>query len=348
MQIAIIGAGIAGLTAALHLSKHAQVIVYEKSRGFGGRAATRWHDLPTGGRVYIDHGAQYLKDDSPALHELIHNMLPTEELRDIARPVWTFDQSNVISEGDRVQNRDPKWTYQTGLAKLGRLTAEVGALNVKLQVRVGKLTYADKGYTLFDDQGACLDTVDHVLIAIPSGQAADLIAASDLPITESATLESTLRTATYRRCITVAFGYDHPILEKPYYALINIDRAHPLSWMAFEHDKPGHVPPGHAVIVAQMAGGFSLEHWDTDQAVVIDEVGNMVARLLNTDLGALGWTEYQKWRYSLPDSLIAEADLNGILEGLWFAGDYLRGGRVHLAAQTGYDVAQRIHQSEDP
>lgn len=57
MRIAVIGAGLAGLTAARELAGH-EVVVFEKSRGPGGRTATRRG--PDGMR--FDHGA-------PALHD---------------------------------------------------------------------------------------------------------------------------------------------------------------------------------------------------------------------------------------------------------------------------------------
>ena len=41
-KIAIIGAGLAGLTLARALPAHAEVTLFEKSRGIGGRMATRY------------------------------------------------------------------------------------------------------------------------------------------------------------------------------------------------------------------------------------------------------------------------------------------------------------------
>ena len=52
-KIAIIGAGLSGLTAAHDLKEHANVTLYEKSRGVGGRLATRRAEP-----FSFDHGAQ--------------------------------------------------------------------------------------------------------------------------------------------------------------------------------------------------------------------------------------------------------------------------------------------------
>jgi NADPH-dependent 2,4-dienoyl-CoA reductase/sulfur reductase-like enzyme len=54
--MAVVGAGISGLTCARTLADHGlPVTVFEKSRGVGGRMATRRSD---NGAVF-DHGAQY-------------------------------------------------------------------------------------------------------------------------------------------------------------------------------------------------------------------------------------------------------------------------------------------------
>jgi len=55
MHIAVVGAGLSGLTAARQLqSQGHHVTVYEKSAGVSGRMSTRQTEL--GG---FDHGAQY-------------------------------------------------------------------------------------------------------------------------------------------------------------------------------------------------------------------------------------------------------------------------------------------------
>jgi len=54
LRVGVIGAGISGLTVARSLSKIAVVTIFEKSKGVGGRMATRRLD-----DVSFDHGAQY-------------------------------------------------------------------------------------------------------------------------------------------------------------------------------------------------------------------------------------------------------------------------------------------------
>lgn len=357
MQIAIIGAGIAGLSAARTiyaispgLMAHPNSLtVFEKSRGLGGRAATRWFDRPQG-RIYVDHGAQYLKAEGSILPDLLHNVLPHESLTQIVPPVWTFDAQNYIAPGEREQNvASSRLTYQTGIATLGRLLVAEAGLTVKTQIRIGSLRLnADGTYALIDAEATHIGDFDQVIVAIPAGQAADLIAASTtLPTGVSNALESVLRGATYRRCLSVILGYDRPPTERPYSALINIDRQHPIVWIGLEHAKPGHVPVGCSVYVVQMSASYSLAQWETEKATVIREVAGLASQVLGEDLTAPAWTDMQTWRYSQPDVMLDPALVNGKIPGLWFAGDYLRGGRVHLAAEVGAEVGAAVAAMRD-
>ncbi len=343
ISIGIIGAGIAGLSAAYALREIGTLTVFEKSRGLTGRTATRWRDCPLG-RVYVDHGAQYLRTDAPMLSQLVLNDLPRDALDDIARPVWVFDEVGTICEGDPAQNDAPKWSYRQGLATLGRLIVASANLQVRTQTRIARLQMERDGrFVVFDVDNQPVGTFDHVVVAIPGPQAADLIAASALhDIQAQAQIERALRAAAYRRCLSVTLGFDQVVEPRPYYALINSDKRHSISWIGFEHHKPGHMPSGYSALVVQMAGAYSLEHWDQPRDSLATEVSMLASVLLSEDLTSYAWADMQGWKFSQPEVLADATQLNHMVDGLWFAGDYLRGGRVHLAAETGLEVAQAI------
>src|SRR5205823_3389276 len=67
----IIGAGMAGLTAARELNAQGwDVIVLDKGRGVGGRLVTRRIE-----QARADHGAQYFSATTPEFHELVQELL---------------------------------------------------------------------------------------------------------------------------------------------------------------------------------------------------------------------------------------------------------------------------------
>src|ERR1700737_1085103 len=143
-SIAIIGAGCSGLAAA-HILRDAgnAVTVFERSSGVGGRAATRRRQ----GFTY-EHGAQYIKGGDAVSSALITGRFRAADLVEIAKPVWIFDQQGHVQEGDPLQNKEPKWTYRSGLDTLARRMAQ--GIDMRLRTRIGHLRRIIKGWSLFD------------------------------------------------------------------------------------------------------------------------------------------------------------------------------------------------------
>jgi predicted NAD/FAD-dependent oxidoreductase len=362
MKLAIIGAGVAGLAAARMLRQRRPdlaITIYEKSRGLGGRAVTRRRD----GYIF-DHGAQYMKAPTPELEQLLTAELAGDDLVDIGRPVWTFDGAGVIAEGDPAQNAGSKWTYRHGLNRLGKLLG--AGLDIQRETQIGRIgrttnderQTTDQGadpssfalrpwshYELFDTQQQKIAAADLVLFTPPAPQTADILVASDLDAGTKAALLAELAHASYRRCISLALAYERPI-TRPFYALVNIDRAHPISWLALEHAKaPERCPPDHSLLIAQMAARWSHEHWDTPADQLEHLVADQVDALLSQDTHVPLWSDVQRWRYALPDSAANFEALNASGSGLFFAGDYTSGqGRLHLAIESGWHVASAIER----
>jgi renalase len=145
-RIAVIGAGLAGIAAAHALtSRNAHVTIFEKSRGYGGRCATkRWQ-----GHV-VDHGAQYftLRDErfkhavEQACGDAIHRLeLP------------------VRDEENRILGDTGRWFHRDGNSRLARDLAK--GLEVRTETPV-------------EDAPALLQAFDHVICTAPWPQTAKL------------------------------------------------------------------------------------------------------------------------------------------------------------------------------
>lgn len=337
--VAIIGAGCSGL-AATHELRDAgySVTVFEKSRDVGGRAATRKQQ----GFVY-DHGAQYIKGGSQLSDSLVTARFRAADLVDITKPVWIFDRYGHIQEGDPIQNAEPKWNYRSGLNTLAERMAQ--GLDVRQQVRIGRLQQNVTDWSLFDSSEQRVSEFDRVLITIPAGEAVELIEASQVPETRQEDICAVLRKASYNPLISVMLGYRPMPQVRPYYALVNADKAHAISWLAWEHEKaPERVPGGAGLLIAQMAPQYSRDHWDVPVDEVISDVANHVSMLLDEPLQKPIFTDIFHWRYALPAEKADAQQLNALAMpiGLAFCGDAFVGGRVHLALEHGIAVAREL------
>ena len=337
--IAIIGAGVSGLAAAHTLQDAGYTVtLFEKSRGVGGRAATRKRD----GFIY-DHGAQYIKGGSSLSDEWITKRFAAPDLISIEKPVWTFDATGHIQEGDAKQNAEPRWSYRSGLTAFPKRMAE--GLDIHLETRIGRIQQTPDGWLLFDTGSQNVGLFNQLLITIPAPQAIALLQASQLDDNLSQTLSTQLSEAHYNPLISVMLGYRPAPQQRPYYALVNTDKGYPISWLAWEHEKsPERVPQGTGLLIAQMAPQYSKEHRDTPQTVLIQDIQQLVSQLLHESLPELILTDVQYWKYALPSSKANAEQLNALASphGLFFCGDAFVGGRVHLALEDGINVAQHI------
>lgn len=342
MKLLIIGAGISGLATAYTLAKHApdvEIHCIEKSRGVGGRAATRRRD----GAIF-DHGAQFFRTNDADQLAFFRDAIDASQLIDIAKPVWTFTHDNTISVGDSAQNTAPKLVYRAGINQLGKLLMPAH-LHVSFQQRVHHITQDQDIIRCFDADQHEIASGDAILFTPPAPQTIDILRESNIDSTMQTQLIEGLSPATYRPCLSITMAFAQTF-DCPFYALVNSDRQHDISWLAFEHDKDAsRAPAGQSLITIQLAPAASRTHWDADIDTLATHYLPAIASLLDTQLSQPLWIDRQGWRYALPDGK-ANTHLLQMYErshGLYFAGDALSGlGRVHLALQSGFDVAHRI------
>ncbi len=338
-SVAIIGAGCSGLAAAHELSDAGYVVtVFEQNQHVGGRAATRKQE----GFIY-DYGAQYIKRGNAISISLITEHFRVDDLIDIAKPVWTFDRDGHIREGDPIQNAEPKWNYGSGLHALANRMAE--GLDIRLETRVDHLQPGSAGWKLLDSRGEDCGEFDRVLITIPASEAAELVKNSQLQDRGQEEICALLEKARYNPLISVMLGYRPIPQERPYYALVNTDKAHAVSWLAWEHEKAsGRVPEDAGMLIAQMAPRYSDEHWLRNDAEIISDVAHRITTLLDEPLDEPFFSDVFRWKYALPGEKADSEQLNALAipVGLAFCGDAFVGGRVHLALEHGVEVARKL------
>lgn len=332
----------AGLAAAHRLKARSdlKITIFEKSRGLSGRAATRRK-----GDVCFDHGANFFRLDTPELEALISGRLPTDRLRTVEKGVWMFDQYGEITPGDPGMNAEARWTYTDGISTLGKLLAADAYALIHKQTRIQSLAKEKNHWMLTDTDGHQFGMYDAVLLTQPAPQAAQLIGASRIGSAVKERTERTLKKARYHSQIAFIFGFNAPVFaQRSYHALLNSDRLHPVAWLGFEEDKPGHVGMGKSVMIVQMAPFWSTPRYQA----ALDEIAPLalghVRSLLQQPSLAPAWTDVQRWRYALPvqgldwDDLAFSRDI-----GLFFAGDaFATKGRVQRAIETGWVASEHV------
>src|SRR5215469_10076555 len=316
-EIAIVGAGISGLAAAHTLCDAGHTVtIFEKSGEVGGRATTRRRD----GFTY-DSGAQYVKGGSTVSDAWITGRFLSDDLINIGKPVWIFDSQGHIQEGDPLQNADPRWNYRSGLISLAQKMAE--GLDIRLETGIVRLKRIASKWRFLGTREYFLGDFEKLLIAFPAEEAITLVKASEMAGELWEAVCAGLSKARYNPLISVMLGYRPRPRVRAYYALVNTDKAHAISWLAWEHEKTAErVPEGTGLLIAQMAPQYSQEHWDTLDERLVEEAAERVVTLIDEQPGKLVFWDVQRWRYALPAEKADGDSVNAVAlpSGLAFCG----------------------------
>lgn len=334
-RLAIIGAGVSGLAAAFELSTtEAEVVVFEKSKGLSGRAASRTRE----GCRY-DHGANYFKVDGNGVARLLFEDLPTDDLCRIVGDIHVFDGGGVVSPGDPAQNATAKWSYRGGISAVGKLLVETAEIDVRHERRIVAVAGGEKEWLLRDEFGGETGPFDAVLLTPPAPQAAALLGDESAP-----ELAEALGAVEYHSQFSVLLNLPGTIaLPGEAYALINCDRTHEIAWISLENRKAGHVPSGQTLLIVQMSPDWSAAHFDDPQGNIIERAWSAADALVG-GLPRPRWADAQRWKFAHPKNRLDESVARSAEpEGLFVAGDALVGkGRVSKSIRTGIEAAERM------
>jgi predicted NAD/FAD-dependent oxidoreductase len=325
-SIAVIGAGASGAACAqgLRLAGH-RVTVFDKSRGVGGRMATRrakWFDA-TGQAVTVefDHGAPHFAARSPRFRAAL--------ARAEAAGVVTRWSPRVHVESP-LSGAGEQYLARGTMPSLCRFWLE--GTPVRLDYTVAGLHRRADGWHLLSAGGQAEGPFDQVVLAVPPRQAAALLSG------HHARWSQALMSIRMEPCWTLMAVTDE--VDWPWDAAE--PARGPLAWVARNDRKPGRGgPPGCATWVAHATPAWSAAHLEETAAAVADELGSALQALMPTGVrGSLRWhhAAAHRWRYAAP----AAADLEpwwDAAAGLGVCGDALGGADVEGAWRSGDELA---------
>jgi predicted NAD/FAD-dependent oxidoreductase len=212
IDVAVIGAGLAGLVCAQNLQQAGyRVAVVEKSRGVGGRLATRRLQ-----GVHADHGVRYLNHQGELSEYLIQSLLKQGVIQS-----W-IDQR--VSPKEEVGREDSTqgicYSAPTGLTAVAKFLAN--GLQIHHEQRLVSLTAIDNQWQLELEaaQPASL-SARAVVLAIPAPQALSVLEPL-LAVGLPAELVQQVASVQFDPCLSAMAAYSATVkLEHPAIHLTN-------------------------------------------------------------------------------------------------------------------------------
>lgn len=315
MKIAIIGAGLAGLTLAKRLSSAHEVSVYEKARGPGGRMSTRRADP-----FAFDHGAQYFT-------------VETDRFRDFLQP---FREKDLITSwpkqvecvgGARLSDKE-KLVAAPGMN--GLCKAMAGGVQLQAGVHIDQLERDGADWVVVDKAGARLGPFDWVISSAPSVQTAALFP-------DAFSGQTTLSQTEMIGCFALMLGFETP-LDLPWTALKS--GTAPIGWMAVNSSKPRR--PGSYSILVQSDNEWAEKHLEDDPDEIRAVLLGAASDLAEADLSVASHQVMHRWRYAATRRPAGVPYLMDTPLQLAACGDWCLGGKVEAAFLSASELADQF------
>jgi photolyase PhrII len=337
-RIAVIGAGIAGCMCARTLIDHGvDVTLIEKSRGPGGRCATRriWD------QVLVDHGAPYLEFTNHRWDRYVDAWNQDGFIAPWDGTIVQWSESAV----SHLPSQRTRWVGTGGMNTLGKHLAR--DLDCLAHHRVTGVEEFQSGYRLNIERNDAagnrsaitLGPFDAVVFAMPADQVQTILPTN-------CSWSNQIPTHSYQPCWTLMAVFDDR-WNLPF------DGArcssHGLSWLGRESSKPGRaIDPDTWVI--QMDTQWSNRYLEDDPDEVADRIFN---HLHDSGLSAYPrvlHSQTHRWRYATTMVPAHHAQSKTAEPfALWdnsnrigACGDYLGAAGIEGALESGRAMAGRI------
>lgn len=327
-RLAIVGSGLAGLTAARKLvAAGVDVTLFEKSRGPGGRMASKRLSDPADSSA--DIGAQYFTIRNPAFLDFLTEHAGTG--------CWGQWDGRFRYQGadNGWQNMRPAERY-VGIPRMSAITRALSAgLDVRTGVRIACLERdTDELWQLRDTEGAVHRGYDAVLLTPPPAQTVDLLNDSGLA---SLADDFNIHISRMQACWTV-MAYFPDGAGADFEALMPNSRV--LNWAANNSSKPGREDQGEWWVL-HGDPDWSDAHTEADP----DQVADRLVKEFR-HFGAIeampGTVRVHRWLYARPKARTGPGQLWFERERIAIAGDWLDGGRVEGAFSSADSLVKRL------
>jgi predicted NAD/FAD-dependent oxidoreductase len=301
---------LAGVVLARALRDVADVSVFEKARGVGGRMASRY--APP---YYFDHGTQCFTARTPEFQAFLAPLMARGVIAE-----WSGKIVN-LEIGKRETKRlwfEPHWVASPNMNGLCKALAEGSQVRSAVEV-APLLPRSAQGWQLQDKDGGALGVFDWVISTAPPLQTVRLF---DRYLPEDAPV----RRAVLQGCFALMVGLNRPWDKRWIAAKV---RDNPIKWLSVNSTKPGR-DPSVSCLVAHSRHDWAEEHMEADMGWVQQEMLAQLEAVSGIDMQQADYVSAHRWRYAIVDQAV-------------HSGFYCDEAQ-HLAAVSDWGATSRIEE----
>ena len=304
----IIGAGLAGLTAARELTRVGhRVHVVDKGRGVGGRMATRRM-----GDARLDHGAQFFT-------------VRGEDFRSTIDDAINAGVVGVWCHGFGEEDGYPRYYCPAGMTGLAKWLAEAVVASggtIETSSRVSKISAGDSGVHLDLESEDSLSS-DTLIVTSPVPQTLELFDSGNLTLAPEQ--RSALEALQFHRTIALLVHLDHAPNIAPPGGIQT-----PADTFSFIGDNFQKGVSAEQAVTFHLNNQLSLERWDEDSDALRADLIALAEPWIGT--ASILESQLHKWKYAGPVApypdrtmVIPQQHATVVLAGAAFGGPKVEG-----------------------
>ncbi len=322
-NLAIIGAGLAGISLAHLLQHHARITVFEKSRGISGRMSTRYADP-----YQFDHGAQYFTINDPGFRDF----LTPYRNNGIILP-WK-PHAVLLSPERAAQPCAAEKDYFVAAPRMNSLVKAIAA-DTKMETHIlhRVVSFSQTAHQRWqlnvesgkDSPAPWPETFDWVICTAPAPQAHDLLAPHGIGhgIWDKTHMQG---------CYSLMLGFE---TQQDF----DFDAAYvensPIGWIAVNSGKPGRKTDQSLLI--QSTNEWAETHIEDDAERVTESLLQAFEDVVPVDKSRITYKSLHRWRYAgvqhaADTACLLDHDKKIAACGDWFVKGRVEGAFISAAA----------------
>jgi renalase len=312
-KIAVIGAGLAGISFAKNLTGFADITLFEKSRGTGGRMSFRRRE-----QFSFDHGAQFFTARSEPFKAEISKALDAKAIVEWVPKIVSLEL------GEKPFKREWFEPHYCGADGMNSLVKHMAiALNIVLKTQVKRLEGSSGAWFLIDENEQSIGPFDWVVSAVPAPQAINLLPSCFVK-------KNKVGDGMFSGCFAMMLGFENPI-SLNFQAAAITDPV--LAWLSTRDCSS---------LLIHSRNDWATDHIDADLKWVESTMYKAVMALLpNVDSQPIH-RDLHRWRFAKCEQALGNDYFLESNDQVAAIGDWCRGGRVEDAFISGYQLAQRL------
>ena len=310
-NVAVIGAGITGITLANLLQKKFNLTIFEKSRGVGGRMATRRAEP-----YQFNHGAQYFKIENKEFKDFLQPLI----LNRIIKPL-EVNQIEILNKEVIKRTKIYNKQYFTAESKMNSVVKYLinNNFSIKFLCKIEKIIKENDKWFVIDSGQVSFGPYDWLIITIPPNQAKEILY-------NNFKFLDIIKKIKMRSCYSLMLGFDK-FEELDYDTALFLDED--IQWFSIR--KVILENKEYYNLLINSSYNFAEQNINGSEDKISDHLIKQVSDILKCNLYNYEHKALHFWKYAMSEknnnlgSLIDE-DLKVIVCGDWCMNGKVEGG----------------------